>query len=166
MNDKITLWIFLCPVQSTQTTLEQTTSWVLWLWVSAGKNWTTPKTWKTSTSTGSSSELVRYEQMCVSQRECAYYSLFFIYLWLSSPYVYPESNLPPTPHPSPLYQLSASGKFHLPGLRTENPNQTLLCSAQSVWPTLRESTPNHFSTLMDQILLKHSVMDRCSWRIG
>lgn len=50
--------------QSTQTTLGQMISWVLWLWASAGRNWMTPKTWKTSTSTASSSEQARYAHIC------------------------------------------------------------------------------------------------------
>lgn len=47
-------------LQSTLTTLGRTRSWVRWLWVSAGRNWTTLKTWRTSTSTASSPEPVRY----------------------------------------------------------------------------------------------------------
>lgn len=151
--------------QSTQTTSAQMISWVLWLWASAGRNWTTPKSSRTSTSTASSSEPARYDQPaeCVFGHEWWLSMIHIIhdsftqaflcipYLWSNLPFLSQAFYLPSSPRCPSLHP--TSGKFHLPILSKVKPNQTLGCSSRGVWPALTESAPNHVSTLMDYILV-------------
>lgn len=103
------------------------------------------------------------DETVMSQYECARLSQFLTYFhftlpslsvptWGSPHPLCPGFNLPSSPSPPttpfPLCQ------WKIPPAQSQHskakPNTG--CFGQSVWPALRGSTPNHFSTLMDQIL--------------
>lgn len=116
-------------------------SWVLWPWASVGRNWKTPKTWKTSTSTASSSELARYVPsvlcVCLSWRLQWWVSSMSVHAYVNSwpTFILPSLYVPTCGSPHPLCP-----DFNLPS----SPPLSSLPVENSTYPvTAQQSQTKH-----------------------